>query len=79
MEATNSSPPRRITEASQFGCVKCHAVIFTETLSAELECCGAYKHSRVVVGSFTQATDAEGTPTGPVIPFCPTCEAKAHA
>lgn len=73
MEATNSLAPRRIADSFDAVCNKCGSVAYREQIIGDLQPDGGYAYHRRVTGGYTQQCDAEGTPTGPVIPKC-NCE-----
>lgn len=65
-DAITLAQPRQTETSALAACRQCGRVLYQETL--------VERHGtpveRIVCGSFRQALDADGAPTGPVIPFC---------
>lgn len=66
MEAVRLDQPRRQETACEAKCSKCGEVVYCETI-VEVD---GFPVERVVTGTFRQALDSDGNPSGPVIPFC---------
>ena len=73
MDVSHSRPPSRVSDTVAMSCARCQCECYSETLISELLPDGSTAHHRKVRGAFTQVTDAEGNPAGPVIPIC-TCQ-----
>ena len=67
---TISNKPRKTTDGAVATCNHCGQVAYEEMIVGELQADGTYAYHRQVRGGFTQQTDAEGNPLGPVIPKC---------
>ncbi len=69
MDAIKLPQPRVMQTSAVARCNRCSATVYTETVVEE----HGKPIERIVTGTFRQALDADGQPTGPVIPFC-NCE-----
>ena len=74
MDSMNLQQPRAMHTDIELRCQRCGKTAYLETIR-EAE---GVPVERTVTGSFRQALDPDGTPVGPVIPFCPCAAAQAH-
>lgn len=70
MSNENPPQPREMHTQAEAMCRKCGASVYVETIVER----DGRPVERVVIGSFKQRLDSDGAPSGPVIPFCSTCQ-----
>lgn len=68
MEAIRYPQPQKMETAAVARCNKCGVDVYVETI-VEMD---GKPVERIVTGSFRQALNSDGNPSGAVIPFC-TC------
>lgn len=61
-----------------------HGVIFRETyidtfIKTNADGTHEFTHERIVTGAFRQDVSEDGSPEGPVTPFCPICKETYRA
>jgi hypothetical protein len=66
MESLKMPQPRQMDTSAVARCRRCGSEVFSETI-VERE---GVAVERIVAGSFRQALDPDGSPYGPIIPFC---------